>query len=182
MCDHCGCREFSQILELHEEHEQILEMAWAIVLKVESGARLALDDVRDLVSILDIHVAKEEFGLYPKLVEVGELGESLLDELEAEHVEIRRTLMNFEYDRKDYFELAAHIETEEEELFPLTVFSFDDDDWGELEALERTAQAAEEAHPHLCSSDHDHPNGVVHTHGIAGLPMGAIMSEDGQER
>lgn len=149
MCDHCGCREFSQISELHEEHEQILEMAWAIVLKVEGGTRPTLDDVRDLVAMLDIHVAKEEFGLYPKMVEVGELGESLLEELEAEHADIRRRLVALEYDRRDYFELAAHIETEEEELFPLTVFSFDDDDWDELESMERKAQADEEAHPQI---------------------------------
>lgn len=149
MCDHCGCREYSQILELHEEHEQILAMAWAVVLKLEGGESIGIDDVRDLVAMLDIHVAKEEFGLYPKMVEVGELGETLLGELEAEHADIRRSLMSFEYDRKDYYELAAHIETEEEELFPLTVFSFDDDDWDELESMERKAQSDEEANPHL---------------------------------
>ncbi len=63
MCDHCGCREYSQILELHEEHEQILAMAWAVVLKLEGGESIGIDDVRDLVAMLDIHVAKEEFGL-----------------------------------------------------------------------------------------------------------------------
>lgn len=152
MCDHCGCREFGPISELHEEHEQILDMAWKVVLKVERGERITLDDVRELVRILDIHVAKEEYGLYPKLVEVEELGQSLLADLEAEHEDIRRNLMAFEYDRRDYFELAAHIETEEEELFPLTVFSFDDDDWDELESMERKAQADEEANPHLAAA------------------------------
>lgn len=142
MCDHCGCREFPQIGNLNEEHEQILELAWKIVMDSEDGKTVTPEDVAPLVAILDRHVAKEEYGLYPKLVEVGELAGELLDELEAEHADIRKNLVELTFDRRDYFELAAHIETEEEELFPLTVFSFDDDDWDELDQMEKSAQAA----------------------------------------
>lgn len=145
MCDHCGCREFPQIGNLNEEHEQILELAWKIVMDAEDGKTMTPEDVVALVAILDVHVAKEEYGLYPKLVEVGELSDELLEELEAEHADIRKNLVALRFDRRDYFELAAHIETEEEELFPLTVFGFDDDDWDELAELEKRAQADQEA-------------------------------------
>ena len=75
MCDHCSCRQFRAIAELSTEHEQILEVASALI--------------------------------------------------------------EGRFDRTMYFELAAHIEEEELELFPLAMFGFDDDDWAVLDATPR---------------------------------------------
>jgi hemerythrin-like domain-containing protein len=54
---------------------------------------------------------------------------SLVEELEAEHRDMRTRLVLGTFDRRDYYELAAHIETEEQELFPMTPFGLDEDDW-----------------------------------------------------
>lgn len=128
MCDHCGCREYGPIAELTADHEEILTLAWTLA---ESGGARA--DVRDeLVALLDAHVAKEESGLYPVLVETGDLSTEANDALEAEHRELRATLLSGAFDRRDFYALAAHVEEEEMELFPAAMFGFDDDGWDRL--------------------------------------------------
>ena len=47
--------------------------------------------------------------------------------------------MDGTFDRPAYFGLAAHIEQEELELFPLAMFGFDDDLWDGLDAIHREA-------------------------------------------
>ena len=131
MCDHCSCRSFAPIADLSEDHETILAMAWAIA---EDPAHDP-EPVRALLAILDPHVAKEELGLYPRLVEAGDLAPDSLAALEEEHRQLRARLTSNEFDRRDYYALAAHIEEEELALFPAAMFAFEDETWDELEAL-----------------------------------------------
>jgi hemerythrin-like domain-containing protein len=129
MCDHCGCRAFAEIAELTEEHERILELAWRAT---DGGAATARDE---LIPLLARHVAKEEDGLYPLLVAAGALDAEVVATLEAEHTAIDAHAAGPRWNRRAYYELAAHIEQEEMELFPAAMFSFDDADWAHLADL-----------------------------------------------
>ena len=137
MCDHCSCRQFRAIAELSTEHEQILEVAWA--LSEQHGATGVADGpLRDqLGRMLAVHVDAEEVALCPLLLETGGLDPAHCDQLEQEHTDIGAALIAGRFDRRMYFELAAHIEEEELELFPLAMFGFDDDDWARLDATPR---------------------------------------------
>lgn len=131
MCDHCGCRSFPAIAELTAEHDEILALAWDVTEALRAGKPAALERAR-LLDLLDLHVEKEETGLYPQLGDSGDLGGAQRDALEAEHREVRAWLSAGTFDRREYFALAAHIEEEEMELFPAAMFAFDDDGWDEL--------------------------------------------------
>ena len=129
MCDHCGCRAFPPITELTADHETILRLAWRLAEaspaagQPEAGVRL------DLLELLDRHVAKEETGLYPALVATGAVSADEVSGLEAEHRDLRRSLTEGVFDRRDFYALAAHIEEEEMELFPAAMLGFDEREW-----------------------------------------------------
>jgi hemerythrin-like domain-containing protein len=141
MCDHCGCRAFAEIAELTRDHERILDLAWRVAETDDAAARA------ELLPLLADHVVKEELGLYPLLVATGGLDDDVLAALEAEHTTIDRQLQGDGWDRRAFYELAAHIEQEEMELFPAAMFGFDEGEWDELAATfrdvtESTADAA----------------------------------------
>jgi len=137
MCDHCSCRQHRAIAELSTEHEQILEVAWALSEQQRETGR-GDGPLRDrLARMLSIHVEAEETALYPLLVDTGDLAPAARDDLEDEHRDLAQALTAGTFDRRAYYELATHIEEEELELFPLAMFGFDDDDWAVLEASPR---------------------------------------------
>lgn len=137
MCDHCGCRQFRAIAELSTEHEQILEVAWALSERHRETGVADGPLQEKLGRMLAVHVEAEEVALYPLLVETGGLDPVDSDTLEQEHTDLGAALIAGKFDRRTYFELAAHIEEEELELFPLAMFGFDDDDWAVLDATPR---------------------------------------------
>lgn len=143
MCDHCGCREYQPIAELSMEHEQILEVAWALSEqhRTTGNGHGALRD--RLAAMLSVHVDAEETALYPLLVDCGDLPADQRATLEDEHAQLGVALRDGAFDRVTYFELAAHIEEEELELFPLAMFGFDDDDWEVLAATARFLDPAD---------------------------------------
>jgi hypothetical protein len=142
MCDHCGCRAFPPIAELTAEHEEILERAWAVA-EVERGGRTPpAAEMDELVRQLDLHVRKEETGLYPTLIARGGLTADQLTGLEEEHRELHRTLTTAGFDRPAFYALAAHIENEEMELFPAAMLGFDDEEWDALDDAHRAAAGA----------------------------------------
>ena len=126
MCDHCGCRDHPAIAELSEEHETILRLAWRVAEQADDDAR------RSLVELLGRHVAKEEEGLYPQLVGLRSLDPGTVAALEEEHDTIDGAVTGLRVDRRAFYELAAHIEQEEMELFPAAMFAFDDAQWASL--------------------------------------------------
>ena len=135
MCDHCGCRAFQPIAELTAEHVQILTWAWSVAEAVRTGGTVDQDELSRLLALLDAHATKEEFGLYPELLEVDGLTEAECAVLEEEHRTIRVALVGGRFDRRDYYALSAHIETEEMELFSAARFTFDEVEWDEMTAV-----------------------------------------------
>lgn len=122
MCDHCGCRAFGPIAELSAEHETILSLAWPVAEATRLRLGVDADTAERLVALLDLHIAKEETGSYPLLREPGDLSPGTSDDLEREHQTVRAALTGGPFDRPAYFALAAHIEQEELELFPMAMF------------------------------------------------------------
>lgn len=135
MCDHCGCREFTPVAELTAEHDVILELAWELAESIRAGAE-DQSVKRRLVALLEAHVTKEETGLYPMLYELGELSDTALRTLEEEHRDIAAAIGEGRFGRREYFELSAHIEVEDAELFSSGRFAFDQDDWDDLQAVQ----------------------------------------------
>lgn len=142
MCDHCGCRAFPPIAELTADHELILQLAWTLA---EATRNLQDPDgtvERDLLDLLDRHVAKEETGLYPALIATGAVSRDEVSDLEAEHRELRCSLTDGAFDRRDFYALAAHIEDEEMELFPAAMLGFEDDEWEATSDAHRAVDAS----------------------------------------
>lgn len=158
MCDHCGCREFGRLGELHRDHLRILELAWTVAEGHPSGGEEGEAARAELVPLLRLHAEKEETGLYPLLTAAGDLESDQLDSLEEQHRDVHVVIGNAAFDRREYYTLAAHIDEEEYELFPAAMYAFDDDDW---DALDRAHHAA------------FHRFGAPHEHGPAGSDQGA---------
>ena len=119
------------------EHEAILRVAWALSehVRLAGTTDAALRD--ELLRMLEIHVEAEETALYPLLVGTGDLAPEQSAVLEGEHEALKGALLGGTFDRRTYYELAAHIEEEEMELFPAAMFAFDDEAWERLAASPR---------------------------------------------
>lgn len=139
MCDHCGCRAFPPIAELTAEHVEILAMAWELAEAARTGHPSAPGVLDNLLALLDLHVVKEEAGLYPELLQVGGLTEEACAELEEEHRLVRAALVSGRFDRREFYELASHIEEEEMELFSAARFNFEEPEWEDMAGVHLAA-------------------------------------------
>jgi hemerythrin-like domain-containing protein len=141
MCDHCGCRAFPPIAELTADHETILQLGWTLAEAVRNRRHPDETVRRELLDLLDRHVAKEESGLYPALIATGAVSLDEVNDLEAEHRDLRSSLTDGAFDRRDFYALAAHIEDEEMELFPAAMLGFEDDEWEATSDAHRAVDA-----------------------------------------
>jgi hemerythrin-like domain-containing protein len=141
MCDHCGCRAFAPIAELTADHEMILQLGWTLAEAARNRQHRDETVERDLLDLLDRHVAKEETGLYPALIATGAVSRDEVSDLEAEHRDLRCSLTDGAFDRRDFYALAAHIEDEEMELFPAAMLGFEDDEWEATSDAHRAVDA-----------------------------------------
>ena len=141
MCDHCGCREYPPIAELTAEHAEILALAETLAGAVRQHQPVDAVGRERLVQLLRVHVAKEEAGLYPLLIdEMGEAPDAF-DHLEAEHRDLFEAIETGAFDHLALYALQRHIEEEEEVLFSGALFHFDGDTWDDLEAAHRGIDA-----------------------------------------
>ena len=141
MCDHCHCRDIAPIAELTAEHEEILRVAWELAEHVRRTGATSPGLRDELLRMLAIHVEAEEAALYPLLVTTGGLDPDRSAALEREHDDLEAALVHGTFDRRTYYELAAHIEEEEMDLFPQAMFGFDDEAWELLAATPRFVTA-----------------------------------------
>lgn len=137
MCDHCGCREYAPIAELSADHVAILALAEPLADAIRHHQPVDEGGRARLVELLDLHVTKEEAGLYPLLIaEAGETANAFAH-LEAEHAELFEALEQDRFDHLALYALQRHIEEEEEVLFSAALFHFDGDTWDTLEEAHR---------------------------------------------
>ncbi|MFP3906163.1 MAG: hemerythrin domain-containing protein [Acidimicrobiales bacterium] len=126
--------------ELTAEHDEILGLAWEVA-EAQRGVQVVADEV--LARLLDLrarHSAKEERGLFPLVLEAGDCTPEQIATLEQEHRDQRAILEAGTFSRDDYYALAAHVEEEEFELFPMAMFGFDDVMWDEMDAVHRSVE------------------------------------------
>jgi hemerythrin-like domain-containing protein len=129
MCEHCGCRGVEPIAELMDEHYALLDEAHLVRRALAAGDRpTALTHLRRLVAHLEVHVGREEHGIFAALREQGEF----LDEvhlLEREHVGFDAGIAALDPSRPDLEhdvsgllrELDDHVERENLGIFPVSV-------------------------------------------------------------
>ncbi len=141
MCDHCGCRNVGPTAELTAEHDQILSLAWELAEAHRLGQPSDQSTLARLKRLRSKHSTKEERGLFPLVVETGDCTPEQIDHLETEHREQAALLDGGTFTRDDYYALAAHIEEEEFELFPMAMFGFDNLMWDDMENAHRTVDA-----------------------------------------
>jgi hemerythrin-like domain-containing protein len=141
MCDHCSCRDYAPIAELTAEHERILALATALADATTHHTSIGPDERGELVSLLRMHVDKEEVGLYPILLDAADWPADRFDELETEHRDLFDAIDAGRFDHLALYALQRHIEEEEEVLFSAAVFHFDGDTWDDLSAAQSGATA-----------------------------------------
>jgi hemerythrin-like domain-containing protein len=145
MCDHCGCRKVGPTAELTREHEELLVLAWQVG---EADDPLDADGRQALAAFAELHrrhSEKEELGLFPLVLEAGDCTPEQIATLQAEHVALTHRLESGQFDRADYYALAAHIEAEETEVFPMAMFGFDNTMWADMERAHRLVDGSEPA-------------------------------------
>lgn len=137
MCDHCGCRDVGPTAELTAEHDEILGLAWQVAEAQRRGQAPDQRVVGRLLEVRERHSTKEERGLFALVLEAGDCTPEQISTLEQEHLEQRAILEAGTFTRDDYYALAAHVEEEEFELFPMAMFGFDDAMWDEMDSIHR---------------------------------------------
>lgn len=135
VCDHCGCRELPPIGELMGEHDRIMNLAWRIVEDPDAVNENGDPLKPELRRLLEMHATKEERALYPLLIESGDMEAGDRSVFEEEHRDLLALVDSDTFDAEGSNVLAAHIEAEENDLFPSTMFAFDDDAWALMDRV-----------------------------------------------
>ena len=160
MCDYCGCRSRPPVAQLARDHERIGDLVASVRSSLEDddrpGVRAALVE---LAGVLRAHDALEEGGVYPELIAEG----IATDALHADHAAVDATIRDVlagsprawadlpsALDR-----LAAHIATEEYDLFPAAHQLLSDPAWDRIDEHHRSDQG----HRHGQGHRHDHGAG-----------------------
>lgn len=168
MCDYCGCRESGPTSELADEHVRLQ----ALSVRIAAGmtAKQDIGEVfEEFATLLELHAAKEEVGLFPKVKDLKVLDDQIV-QLVAEHDLLHRQLGAGPggHDVPAALKLLAqHIDDEEYDLFPHIIHALDPEDWEEIELAHRAVEAVflgEEAGA-ARTGQHDHGHGEPHGHG-----------------
>ena len=142
MCEYCGCRGVEPIAELMDEHYALLDEAHQVRKAMASGDReTAYAHVRRLVTHLDIHVGREEQGIFTALREQGEFVDEV-ELLEGEHRAFDAGIAALDPASADFehavsvllVELDDHVERENLGIFPASVVSLGARGWDLVEA------------------------------------------------
>lgn len=147
MCDHCNCRDFAPIAELTAEHLRIIAIAEPLADATRRHHRVDEAARDELISLLHLHVDKEEAGLYPLLLEATGQPPDSFAELEAEHREVFEAIDAGRFDHLALYALQRHIEEEEEVLFSAALFHFDGDTWDDLATAHEQVSEASRTEP-----------------------------------
>lgn len=165
MCDYCGCRESGPTAELAAEHVRLRELSDQLRSTSATSGHDA-EVFAEFESLLDLHAAKEEVGLFPKVLGLGVMDDQIA-QLVTEHEQLHRQLSPGPSGPEVHAALmllAQHIDDEEYDLFPHVFHALDPEDWDEIELAHRAvefvflgeeaAHAADELHGHEHPHDH----------------------------
>ncbi|MEI2637818.1 MAG: hemerythrin domain-containing protein [Microthrixaceae bacterium] len=169
MCDYCGCRESGPTAELAAEHVKLQLLSERLKARLD-----AKEDISDLftefTALLEMHAAKEEVGLFPKVNGLKVMDDQIA-QLIAEHEQLHEQLGSgpVERDVRAAIKLLSqHIDDEEFDLFPHVIHALDPEDWDEIELAHRAVESVfleDAAHSH--DHPHDHPHDHTHDGGTS---------------
>lgn len=137
MCEHCGCRGIDPIAELMDEHYDLLEDGHSLRHALAAGDKPAAAEILDrLTRHLDVHVRREERGIFAALRQSGEfVGE--VEDLEREHEAFDAAVESLDPDGPDFQrrvtdllrDLEEHVQRENLGIFPVSVVTLGADGW-----------------------------------------------------
>lgn len=154
MCSYCGCDSIDLIGRFMDEHVEIINSSGQLRRAVEAGdAELVRERVTHLAGLLGPHTGAEEVGLFAVMKRQDEFTDYIAT-LCGEHITLDELLVRIaagEHELYEPFELAlrAHIDKEDNSLFPAAAVSLAGADWTDADAL---------------THDHDHLVGTAHHH------------------
>lgn len=140
MCSYCGCDSIPVIGRFMDEHVDIINAAGdlrrAVQARDVSRSRRLAARVGEM---LDPHTRAEEVGLFAVMREQDEFTDHI-DTLCAEHVTLDALLAKISegaYDLMDDFThaLRAHIDKEDNGLFPASAIALNGPDWQRVDGL-----------------------------------------------
>lgn len=145
MCDYCGCRRSGPTSELAAEHERLLELGDELDSAVR-GLEIERDTdelFTEFVTLLQMHAAKEEIGIFVHARTSTPLGDQI-DTLCQEHADLHRWLADGPAGARvpdALLLLIRHIDDEEWDLFPHIFHALDPEQWEEIELAHRAIEA-----------------------------------------
>ena len=136
MCEHCGCRGVEPLAELMDEHYQLQEEGQAVLRSLRSADGATETALRELASHLDLHVRREESGVFAALRRQGEFVDEV-DQLEREHESFEVAITGLDPDAPDFGnrvhdllrDLDEHVEREYLGIFPVSVVTLHASGW-----------------------------------------------------
>ena len=136
MCEHCGCRGVEPLAELMDEHYQLQEEGQAVLRSLRSADGATETALRELASHLDLHVRREESGVFAALRRQGEFVDEV-DQLEREHESFEAAITKLDPDGPDFGrrvhdllrDLDEHVERENLGIFPVSVVTLHASGW-----------------------------------------------------
>jgi hypothetical protein len=145
MCNYCGCRAIPAIAELTDQHERIAEVAGDLERSIIAGRFPEAEErLAALRGLLAPHVALEEAGLYPAMAALAEFADGVA-RLYGDHDDIDSALAAQEPDwervRAAVHQLFEHIDREEHGLFPASLATFSNEQWGHVHRLQEQLRA-----------------------------------------
>ncbi len=141
MCEHCGCRGVEPIAELMDEHYALLDDGHRLRRALAADDRGAAAAILDrLTRNLELHVRKEEAGVFAALRERGDYLEEI-ELLEGEHAAFDAAVAALDQAGSDFAhriavllqELDDHVERENLGIFPVSVVTLGADGWKVVE-------------------------------------------------
>lgn len=152
MCSYCGCDSITVIGRFMNEHVEIVNACGQLRRAVADGGDVPAR-ARDLAHLLGPHTQSEEVGLFTVMKRRDEFA-GHVDALCGEHRSLDELLAAIsagDHSLMDTFEdaLRAHIDKEDNGLFPAAALGLDGDEWAEVDTT---------------THDHDHAAGTPHHH------------------
>lgn len=143
MCEHCGCRGVAPIAELMDEHFELLDLAGEVRRNLAAGEReAAVTALVNLGRLLDLHVRREERGVFAALKSQGDFADAVT-ELEQEHTSFDVELASLDLAAEDLDvrverlldDLSQHIDKENLGIFPVAVVTLGAAGWETVTAV-----------------------------------------------
>ena len=178
MCSYCGCESISVVGRFMAEHVEIVNVCGDLGRACRSGDHAAVDAATHrLAALLRPHTSAEEAGVFAVLAEDGEFTDHVRS-LCAEHATLDGQLDAIRagaHDAYPAFEraLRAHIDREENGLFPAAAIALGGPEWDRVDALTPAPAGGSAQHDHQHQHPHQHPHDHPHDHPHRTDPVGA---------